>query len=614
LNEKSESRRFSYFHFGEREKMKRGVVLFCGLLVAIMLFFSFVLAQEEGYEGEEDESIWEKYLSPIFSPFNASVTIGGFNTAPVLRYLESEIMLCEDEGLFTYLVNGSDVDVGDVLTFHLDPLGPFFIRPFGQQSIVDGEEFAHGEIWGVFGESDDGFYANRIVRIDDGTTSSVNNYTNITVIEVNGAPFIENITEQSIDLGASSELIIQFVSYDNESNSTWGGNFSYNITNVTGDLFLNISASGLFNQSFNSTHVGNYEYMVCVIDSAIPPGKLHQNISLCGPDAAQNKSSCTSFNLTITPEVIQVSSTSSSGGGGGGGSPPCEVQWACYDWAVCAGADTSLRGGKLIGDEFREIKDECSGVGWAGNKCGFQTRYCFDSNECNRELDVPDDMQACYFTVNPTCSDGIKNCHSNGCEFLVDCGGPCESCASCSDGIQNQNEKGIDCGGSCPRSCSTELVSGISVNFKTIFGVILAIILHTLFNFLIINLSGNGIFAVFINGLPHFFSYQVKGFLDGDLDHGTVFTDLGLGDSVLAIQSLNGVVSLDAAEALIDRTVRIPLHSNCPIAGDTYKQTAAGAAETTGRLVPGNPSGRESHLFPGAEADAGKQCRCRRPD
>ena len=49
----------------------------------------------------------------------------------------------------------------------------------------------------------------------------------------------------------------------------------------------------------------------------------------------------------------------------------------------------------------------------------------------------------------PTCSDGIQN---QG-ETQVDCGGPCPPCPvleTCNDGIQNQNETGIDCGGVCP--------------------------------------------------------------------------------------------------------------------------------------------------------------------
>lgn len=50
-------------------------------------------------------------------------------------------------------------------------------------------------------------------------------------------------------------------------------------------------------------------------------------------------------------------------------------------------------------------------------------------------------------TGGPTCSDGIQNQGETG----VDCGGPCTACPpTCSDGIQNGTETGVDCGGSCP--------------------------------------------------------------------------------------------------------------------------------------------------------------------
>ena len=48
----------------------------------------------------------------------------------------------------------------------------------------------------------------------------------------------------------------------------------------------------------------------------------------------------------------------------------------------------------------------------------------------------------CY---TATCWDGIRN---QG-ESAVDCGGPCTACATCSDFIKNQGESGIDCGGPC---------------------------------------------------------------------------------------------------------------------------------------------------------------------
>jgi hypothetical protein len=55
-----------------------------------------------------------------------------------------------------------------------------------------------------------------------------------------------------------------------------------------------------------------------------------------------------------------------------------------------------------------------------------------------------------YFRVykestEPTCEDGIKN---QG-EEKIDCGGPCKTCPTCEDGIKNQGELRIDCGGPC---------------------------------------------------------------------------------------------------------------------------------------------------------------------
>ena len=51
---------------------------------------------------------------------------------------------------------------------------------------------------------------------------------------------------------------------------------------------------------------------------------------------------------------------------------------------------------------------------------------------------------------NPTCTDGIQN----GSETGVDCGGPdCAACPTCNDGIQNGNETGIDCGGPDCSAC-----------------------------------------------------------------------------------------------------------------------------------------------------------------
>lgn len=62
-------------------------------------------------------------------------------------------------------------------------------------------------------------------------------------------------------------------------------------------------------------------------------------------------------------------------------------------------------------------------------------------NQNETGIDCGGSCSAC-----PTCNDGLQNQNETG----VDCGGPCSSvCPTCSDGIQNQNETGIDCGGPC---------------------------------------------------------------------------------------------------------------------------------------------------------------------
>jgi hypothetical protein len=77
-------------------------------------------------------------------------------------------------------------------------------------------------------------------------------------------------------------------------------------------------------------------------------------------------------------------------------------------------------------------------------------------------------------TGKANCYDNIKNCHDSEvrnisgqflCELDTDCGGPCEACPSCSDGIQNQAETGIDCGGPC--ALCTIVLSGTNATTTT---------------------------------------------------------------------------------------------------------------------------------------------------
>jgi len=79
---------------------------------------------------------------------------------------------------------------------------------------------------------------------------------------------------------------------------------------------------------------------------------------------------------------------------------------------------------------------------------------CYDGIKNQEETGV-DCGGKCEPCSQGSCKDGIKN---NG-ETGVDCGGTCSPCnrETCNDGIKNQDETGIDCGGRC-KSCDAGIV------------------------------------------------------------------------------------------------------------------------------------------------------------
>lgn len=120
------------------------------------------------------------------------------------------------------------------------------------------------------------------------------------------------------------------------------------------------------------------------------------------------------------------------------------------------------------GDGFIDAGEQCDGSNFGGKTCqsfGFDYGSLSCSGTCTistngckyyiRGGGSPSGGGGGGYSVKVTisCFDGIKNCHDGSCEEGIDCGGPCRSCPSCSDGILNQGETGIDCGGPC-RPCS----------------------------------------------------------------------------------------------------------------------------------------------------------------
>jgi len=78
----------------------------------------------------------------------------------------------------------------------------------------------------------------------------------------------------------------------------------------------------------------------------------------------------------------------------------------------------------------------------SGNDCP-----AFDQETQTRLCTMP----ACPLPTSSSCSDTVQN----GDETGVDCGGSCSACPTCSDTTRNGDETGTDCGGSC-KACSRE--------------------------------------------------------------------------------------------------------------------------------------------------------------
>lgn len=151
--------------------------------------------------------------------------------------------------------------------------------------------------------------------------------------------------------------------------------------------------------------------------------------------------------------------TSPSGGAGSGG-------------AGTGGAGTAGGGGRPSTCDNGVIDGLEIGID-CGGPCG----QC-DTMPCEADADCRYDVCRDGYCARGTCDDGVRN----ALESDVDCGssacGPCDTgarcyelhggifCAShicsagicaaptCSDGVHNQTEGGIDCGGPCPTKCA----------------------------------------------------------------------------------------------------------------------------------------------------------------
>lgn len=292
---------------------------------------------------------------------------------------------------------------------------------------------------------------------DGGSIISCNNFS-LTITDENRAPNITSYYPINLSFDANGTDILYFNISKYDPDGTLPDVYWY-VDEVLEEYDSGVSLIDDFSYIFGCGISGMH-----FIDVVITDGLLNDSIQ---------------WNVTVS-YVACPPGVRPGGPGGGGSVVECVPKWACEEWLQCK----NLRTGVGLVDINLEyeflIKERCSIFNWSDNFCGYQIRECNDLNFCRSNLTKPGLIRECYYTKYPTCEDNLLNCHDGGCEVLVDCGGPCKACETCSDGIKNQNEEEIDCGGNCPRCISTELSTFRQMIWFVYISLVILIILLTL--------------------------------------------------------------------------------------------------------------------------------------
>ncbi|HLC53690.1 MAG TPA: hypothetical protein VJK03_04045 [Candidatus Nanoarchaeia archaeon] len=257
----------------------------------------------------------------------------------------------------------------------------------------------------------------------------------ITFTDENRAPTIIDYTPSNLTFNVSSGVPVSFHAVATDPDLTVPDFYWY------------------LNGNLSATTIGDFASSYTYSSSCGFSGA--QTVRVVATDGLANDSIQWNFTVTMTDcPTGAVSVAGGAAGSAGSAVEPCLPKWGCNDWNVCQNTETSLQSGILSGEDYRTVKNGCEQGNFADTSCGFQIRECLDTKGClGNFTSRPNEVSECYYVPQPSCFDKVKNCHNGLCEFLVDCGGPCQACATCSDGKENQGEAGIDCGGPCPYQC-----------------------------------------------------------------------------------------------------------------------------------------------------------------
>jgi len=289
---------------------------------------------------------------------------------------------------------------------------------------------------------------------DGSSITSCNNFS-LTVTNKNRAPNITNYYPINLSFNANGDDTLYFNVSEYDPDGTFPDVYWY-VDDIlkeydTGGSLID-DFSYIFGCGVSGTHF---------VKAIITDGELNDSVQ---------------WNVSVSL-VACPSGVVSPGVGGGGKVVECTPKWACEEWPQCKNLKTGVGLVEISLEYEFLIRERCNIFNWSDNFCGYQIRECNDLNFCKSNLTKPGLIRECYYAENPTCEDNILNCHNGSCEILVDCGGPCKACETCSDGIKNQNEEDVDCGGSCPACVSTELPSFRQIIWFVYVSLVIFIIL-----------------------------------------------------------------------------------------------------------------------------------------
>ncbi len=267
---------------------KKKVLLFLILAVVLLIFFNL------------------QYLG--FSIVN---TTSNFTVIPPNYYptfvgdLNDSLFVCEGEQLY-YAFNASDED-GDVITPDIAPENPFYafwisqVTPNVQTLAIVSGTLTKANAGGVNASSK--FYRETVSINDNYDPPCCENTTevNITVIEINNAPVIEDMGVQTIYTQGDNSTFYKSVGYDDREYNLGYGTINFNISFNGGTELFNISAGGIINFTANSsTALGVYNITICVNDTGLT-NAYSDILTYCGQTGG-SRNSCDNFSLTVTNE------------------------------------------------------------------------------------------------------------------------------------------------------------------------------------------------------------------------------------------------------------------------------------------------------------------------